>query len=287
MLESQCDGQEVENGVLRARCEQHQTADGKPQAAQQERAQELQDPQSEQHQAAPSKRRAGPLVKDSGGQDQAKRDGLEAVKAVRVAQCRPPTASCRRQRERAQVQQYVQTELSVDEEKTCAARTAPEAAAVPEPRREQRPEREQERKLQPPPRRRPQQRPQQQQEQQPEVHVVHVEPRVLAEASAVGLGDLLKNLAARPEAIASGKSSEEVLVALRASRGLVNVAKRLLIPGGSGARGEAARAATRAESSHAGTLAPDASVNRRQKESGAMGCLELAERVDERQAGPA
>jgi len=59
---------------------------------------------------------------------------------------------------------------------------------------------------------------------------------VLAEARADGLDSQLQNLAARPEAIASGRSWRELLGALRASRGLVNVAKRMLTPAGRGAQ---------------------------------------------------
>mmetsp|Transcript_82827 Transcript_82827/g.192464 ORF Transcript_82827/g.192464 Transcript_82827/m.192464 type:complete len:320 (-) Transcript_82827:60-1019(-) len=64
-----------------------------------------------------------------------------------------------------------------------------------------------------------------------ETSEVAVDTDVLAEADKFGLGSMLKNLASRPEVMASGKSSKELFKALQASGGLVNPAKRaLLVP---------------------------------------------------------
>eukprot|EP00928_Gymnodinium_smaydae_P051161 TRINITY_DN3468_c0_g1_i1.p1 TRINITY_DN3468_c0_g1~~TRINITY_DN3468_c0_g1_i1.p1 ORF type:complete len:318 (-),score=92.56 TRINITY_DN3468_c0_g1_i1:215-1168(-) len=52
---------------------------------------------------------------------------------------------------------------------------------------------------------------------------------VLEEASKLGFESNLRNLAGRPEIIASGKSSSELLAALQTSNGLVNPAKRALL----------------------------------------------------------
>lgn len=56
-----------------------------------------------------------------------------------------------------------------------------------------------------------------------------IDAGVLAEATKAGLGGSLRNLAARPEIVASGKSSKEILAALQASCGLVHPAKRALL----------------------------------------------------------
>jgi len=61
---------------------------------------------------------------------------------------------------------------------------------------------------------------------------VAIDADVLAEAGKNGLEAMLRNLAARPEVVASGKSSREMFDALKTSGGLVNVAKRSLIAGG-------------------------------------------------------
>jgi len=58
---------------------------------------------------------------------------------------------------------------------------------------------------------------------------VAIDSEVLAEAGKAGLEGMLRNLAARPEIVASGKSSREVFEALKASGGLVNPAKRALL----------------------------------------------------------
>lgn len=52
---------------------------------------------------------------------------------------------------------------------------------------------------------------------------------VLAEASKLGFEGQLKNLAGRADVVASGKSSKELLEALRSSNGLVNAAKHALL----------------------------------------------------------
>jgi len=56
-----------------------------------------------------------------------------------------------------------------------------------------------------------------------------IDAGVLAEADKAGLGGGLRNLAARPEVAASGKSPGEILAALRASGGLVHPARRALL----------------------------------------------------------
>merc|ERR1712217_295917 len=58
-----------------------------------------------------------------------------------------------------------------------------------------------------------------------------IDADVLAEASKLGLDGMLRNLAARPEVIACGKSSREIFSTLQASGGLVNAAKRALVSG--------------------------------------------------------
>merc|ERR1740129_545467 len=62
--------------------------------------------------------------------------------------------------------------------------------------------------------------------------VVAIDAGVLAEASKAGMEGMLQNLAARPEVVASGKSSSEIFQALKASGGLVNPAKRALLGAG-------------------------------------------------------
>jgi len=57
----------------------------------------------------------------------------------------------------------------------------------------------------------------------------YIEDKVLIEAVQLGLEHALKNLASRPEIVASGKKSKEILEALKASEGLVNPAKRKLL----------------------------------------------------------
>lgn len=56
-----------------------------------------------------------------------------------------------------------------------------------------------------------------------------IDPKVLTEATKAGLEAGLRNLAARPEVLASGKSARAILEALRTSGGLVNPAKRVLL----------------------------------------------------------
>lgn len=56
-----------------------------------------------------------------------------------------------------------------------------------------------------------------------------IDAGVLAEATKAGLEGSLRNLAARPEIVASGKSSKEILAALQASSGLVHPARRALL----------------------------------------------------------
>jgi len=58
---------------------------------------------------------------------------------------------------------------------------------------------------------------------------VTIDADVLADASKACLEGMLRNLAARPEVVASGKSSREIFKALQASGGLVNSAKRALV----------------------------------------------------------
>lgn len=52
---------------------------------------------------------------------------------------------------------------------------------------------------------------------------------VLRDAARLGLEPTLRNLAGRPEVASSGKSAREMLKALQASCGLVNIAKRALL----------------------------------------------------------
>jgi len=52
---------------------------------------------------------------------------------------------------------------------------------------------------------------------------------VLAEAAELGYEGALKNLAARPEVVVSGRSARALLDALQTSKGLVNPAKRALL----------------------------------------------------------
>merc|ERR1739845_26818 len=56
-----------------------------------------------------------------------------------------------------------------------------------------------------------------------------VDAAVLALASKLGFEGALKNLTARADVIASGKSAQELLDALKASNGLVNAAKHALL----------------------------------------------------------
>jgi len=56
-----------------------------------------------------------------------------------------------------------------------------------------------------------------------------IDAGVLAQAAKLGFEGALKNLAARPEVVACGKSSEALLAALQTSNGLVNPAKRALL----------------------------------------------------------
>ena len=58
---------------------------------------------------------------------------------------------------------------------------------------------------------------------------IHIEEKVLKEASKLGLASALENLAGRPEIVSSRKSARAVLDALKASSGLVNPAKRALL----------------------------------------------------------
>lgn len=66
---------------------------------------------------------------------------------------------------------------------------------------------------------------------------VAIDPDVLQESGKLGLEGMLRNLAGRPEVLASGKTSRQIFAALQASGGLVNVAKRALteVAGGAGA----------------------------------------------------
>jgi hypothetical protein len=52
---------------------------------------------------------------------------------------------------------------------------------------------------------------------------------LLEKACSLGYESALKNLASRPEVVASGKPADELLKALKASNGLVNPAKRVLL----------------------------------------------------------
>jgi len=63
----------------------------------------------------------------------------------------------------------------------------------------------------------------------PEAPEPAIDAEVLAEAGKLGFEAPLKNLAGRPEVVASGKQSREILAALKASGGLVNPAKRALL----------------------------------------------------------
>jgi len=63
----------------------------------------------------------------------------------------------------------------------------------------------------------------------PQVPTVEIDAKVLEEAVKAGLDASLKNLAARPEIISSGKTSRAILDALKAVGGLVNPAKRSLL----------------------------------------------------------
>lgn len=61
---------------------------------------------------------------------------------------------------------------------------------------------------------------------------VAIDADVLAEASKAGMDGMLRNLAGRPEVVASGKSSREIFKALQVAGGLVNPAKRALVGAG-------------------------------------------------------
>eukprot|EP00974_Lingulodinium_polyedra_P003149 295038-Lingulodinium_polyedra.AAC.1 len=56
-----------------------------------------------------------------------------------------------------------------------------------------------------------------------------IDADVLSEARTVGLEAMLRNLLARPEVVASGRTAREALRALRAAGGLVHPAKRALV----------------------------------------------------------
>jgi hypothetical protein len=56
-----------------------------------------------------------------------------------------------------------------------------------------------------------------------------IDAKVLVEAATAGMEAGLRNLAARPEVLASGKTSRAILDALKSSGGLVNPAKRALL----------------------------------------------------------
>jgi len=58
---------------------------------------------------------------------------------------------------------------------------------------------------------------------------LQLDEKVLAEAAKLGFEGALRNLAARPEVVASGKQARALLDALQASKGLVNPAKRALL----------------------------------------------------------
>lgn len=58
---------------------------------------------------------------------------------------------------------------------------------------------------------------------------VSIDASVLAEAEKLGWAGELKNLAARPDVLAAGKSSRDLLEALKDSKGLVNPARRALL----------------------------------------------------------
>lgn len=57
----------------------------------------------------------------------------------------------------------------------------------------------------------------------------HIDEKVLVKARKLGLEEALKNLAARPEVMSSGKSTQKILDALEAKGGLVNPAKHALL----------------------------------------------------------
>lgn len=63
----------------------------------------------------------------------------------------------------------------------------------------------------------------------PEPVSPQIDPKILEEAVKEGLDAGLKNLAVRPEILSSGKSARAILNALKASKGLVNPAKRALL----------------------------------------------------------
>jgi len=56
-----------------------------------------------------------------------------------------------------------------------------------------------------------------------------IDDDVLTDASKLGLDAMLKNLAARPEVVSSGKTARQMLEALQKAGGLVNPAKRALL----------------------------------------------------------
>merc|ERR1712062_214918 len=58
---------------------------------------------------------------------------------------------------------------------------------------------------------------------------LHIDDKVLKEASKLGMIAALENLAGRAEVISSRKGARAVLDALKASGGLVNPAKRALL----------------------------------------------------------
>lgn len=68
-----------------------------------------------------------------------------------------------------------------------------------------------------------------------QVDMTIIEEDVLAEAGKLDMVGALRNLAGRPEVVASGKTSRQIFAALQASEGLVNVAKRALTEVASGA----------------------------------------------------
>jgi len=58
---------------------------------------------------------------------------------------------------------------------------------------------------------------------------VAISDSIMAKAKAAGHEDALKNLASRPDVIASGKNDAKLFKALQSSNGLVNAAKRALL----------------------------------------------------------
>lgn len=58
---------------------------------------------------------------------------------------------------------------------------------------------------------------------------VPIDEATLTEATKLGWESQLRNLAARPEVLSSGKSAGDILESLQASKGLVNAAKRTLL----------------------------------------------------------